>query len=78
MSFINKDQADQIYNLWCSSEDARFTFKGELFGLEYNDSDKVCYVDEDGGWVSLEGLLQDDIDISIADWVFKSVNTWKV
>ena len=78
MVLITKTAAENIYKIWCSSEDTKFEYKNEIFDLEYNDEGDVCYLDADDDWVKITALYEQDVDVSVADWVFTSDNSWKV
>lgn len=77
MVLITKTQAERIYSTWCSSEDSKFEYKSEVFELEYDEDTDVDYVDEDGDWVKLIDLYQQDIEVSVAEWVYKTDNSWR-
>lgn len=74
---ISKVAAEKIYGIWCSSEDSRFEYENELFELEYDDEDEVCYVDEEGDLVKLTTLEEDYVTVSVAEWVYTLINSWK-
>ncbi|AUR94207.1 hypothetical protein NVP1193O_076 [Vibrio phage 1.193.O._10N.286.52.C6] len=79
MVLLTKTQAERIYGTWCSSEDSKFEYKSEVFELEYDEDADVAYVDEDGDgdWVKLINLYQRDIEVSVAEWVYKTDNSWR-
>ena len=74
---ISKGAAEKIYSIWCSNEDSRFEYKNDLFDLEYDDEDEVCYVDEEGDLVKLTTLEEDYVTVSVAEWVYTLINSWK-
>ncbi len=74
---ISKVAAEKIYGIWCSNEDSRFEYKNDLFGLEYDDEDDVCYVDDEDEWVKLITLEEDYVTVSVAEWVYTLDNSWK-
>ena len=74
---ISKVAAEKIYSIWCSSEDSRFEYKNELFDLEYDDENDVSYVDDEGEWVKLTTLEEDYVTVSVSEWVYTLINSWK-
>ena len=74
---ISKVSAEKIYSIWCSGEDSRFEYKNELFDLEYDDENDVSYVDDEGEWVKLTTLEEDYVTVSVSEWVYTLINSWK-
>ena len=74
---ISKVAAEKIYSIWCCGEDSRFEYKNDLFGLEEDDEDDVCYVNDEGEWVKLITLEEDYVTVSVVERVYTLDNSWK-
>ena len=76
--YPTKEEADSLYNAWCSSEDNILEYDGvRVESIEYDEDDDVCLVFENGNESKVISLIKNYIELTTFEWVGTKYSKWK-